>query len=133
MSGPSHLPGLLIEIEENPNCSESGSWRFKPLGSRRVALQTRTYDRTDDGEWCWVTGWTDRDEAPHCPAWVQPVEESGQGKSYLVYGGAWGIRLKPVEVDEAWSLESPNQWGAPHLLLADLADIKVEADIKGTE
>ena len=121
-------PGLSIEIEDNPNCSESGSWRFKPLGEARAVVQVKSYDRTDDGEWCRVTGWTDDPRRPHCPARVQPVEESGLGRAYLLYGGAWGVRLKPVDRNEDWSLDSPNQWGAPYLLLADLADFKFDAE-----
>jgi hypothetical protein len=41
------------------------------------------------------------------------------GLAYLIYGGNWGIRLKPIGLEENWDLGSPNQWGEPFLLLGD--------------
>jgi len=40
-----------------------------------------------------------------------------------VSGGNGGIRLKPLEPDEAWNLENPRQWGEAYLLLADRRDV----------
>jgi hypothetical protein len=34
--------------------------------------------------------------------------------------------LKPVALQEEWSLESRNQWGEPYLSLADVRDIRFE-------
>lgn len=63
---------------------------------------------------------------PCCPAYVQTVEDSGAGVTHLVFGGIWGIRLKPVSLQEDWDLESRNQWGEPYLSVADASDIKYE-------
>ena len=71
-------------------------------------------------------GWTDNEEAPICPAYVQQVEDSGAGLTHLVFGGIYGLRLKPVSIEEEWSLESQNQWGEPYLSLADSKDIVCE-------
>ena len=43
---------------------------------------------------------------------------------YLISGGSWGLRLRPVDVEEEWSLESSRQWGEAYLLLADRRDIR---------
>ena len=115
---------MFVEVESNPNCESSVFARFKETGPAKQVSQIKSYDRRPEGEWCWVTGWTNDPEAPHCPAYTQPVEDSGAGLTNLVFGGLWGIRLRPVTIDEEWNLESPNQWGEPYLSLADLRDIR---------
>jgi hypothetical protein len=115
---------MLVEVEGNPNCETSLFARFKEIGRPRPVLQVRTFDRKSEGEWCWITGWQDSEDNPRCPAQVVPVEDSGAGIAQLVYGGLWGLRLKPVELQEEWDLDSPAQWGEPYLLLADATDVR---------
>jgi hypothetical protein len=115
---------MLIEVEQNRNCEASCYARFKEAGPARQVVQVRTYDRKVDGEWCWVTGWSDDERHPLCPAFAQPVEDSGAGLTYVVFGGLYGIRLKPVASQEEWSLESPHQWGEPYLFLGDPRDLR---------
>ena len=117
---------MYVEVESNPNCVNSVFLRFRELGPARPVIQVRVYDRVSTGEWCWVTGWQGGAPTPLCPAMAQPVEDSGAGVVYLVSGGNGGIRLKPLEPDEAWNIESPRQWGEAYLLLADRRDIKFE-------
>jgi hypothetical protein len=117
---------MLVEVESNPNCEQSFFARFHEVGSARTIVQVKSYERSAQGEWCWVTGWSDDPYRPCCPALAQIVEDSGAGLSHLVYGGLWGIRLKPVSLTEDWDMESPNQWGEPYLLLADPTDIKYD-------
>ena len=57
---------------------------------------------------------------------VQPVEESGRGAAYVVFGGIWGLRLKKAGVQEDWSLESPDQWGEAYLLLTERHDLRLD-------
>ena len=109
---------MYFEVDENPNYPNSVSMRFKELGPAKVIKQLRVSDRKSDGELCWITGWCDDSNKPLCPAYAQPVEESGQGLAYLIYGGNWGIRLKPVGLNEDWNLSSPNQWGEAFLLIS---------------
>ena len=110
---------MYLEVDENPNYPASVSMRFKELGPARMIKQLRISDRKSGGELCWVTGWCDDPKHPLCPAYAQQVEESGQGMAYLIYGGNWGIRLKPVTLEENWDLSSPNQWGEAFLLIGD--------------
>jgi hypothetical protein len=114
---------MFVEVESNPNCEQSIFARFKEAGSARRVIQVRSFERNAQGEWCWVTGWSDDPEQPLCPAYAQVVEDSGAGLAHLVYGGVWGIRLKPVALAEDWSLESGHQWGEPYLSLADAKDL----------
>lgn len=110
---------MYLEVEENPNTEESVSMRFKELGPPQKIKQIKVEDRSPGGELCWITGISDDADDPICPAYAQKVEESGMGRAYLIYGGPWGIRLRPVNSKEGWDIESPNQWGEAFLLLGD--------------
>ena len=122
---------MVVEVESNPNCESSLYARFKESGPVRRVEQVRTFERRAEGEWCWVTGWTDDPDSPRCPAHAQLVEDSGSGLTHVVFGGLWGVRLKPVALDEDWSLESRNQWGEPYLALADRNDIHYAEGVSG--
>lgn len=114
---------MIIEVESNPNCEQSLFARFKEAGPPRPVTRIKSNERRSEGEWYWVTGWSDNEESPACPAYAQVVEDSGAGLTILIYGGIYGIRLKPVTANEDWSVESRNQWGEPYLSLADPKDI----------
>lgn len=114
---------MFLDVEANPNCEQSVFLRFIEIDAAQEVIRVKSHERVPQGEWCWVTGWTDDPTNPQCPALAQPVEDSGAGKSYLIFGGTWGIRLKPVSLAENWDLESPNQWGEPYLLLASTRDL----------
>ena len=114
---------VIVEVESNENCEASFFARFREAGPARSVTKVRLYERNPSGEWYWVTGWSDNAETPACPAYAQPVEDSGSGLAHLVYGGIYGLRFKPVNVEEAWSLESPHQWGEAYLSLAGERDL----------
>ena len=114
---------MFLEIEGSENFEGSLFLRFKDIGLAKTLLQVKIYDRSSRGEWCDVVGWTDNEAQPQCPAFAQLVEDSGAGFAHLIFGGNCGIRMKLAAVDEPWSLESPNQWGESHLLLADSNDL----------
>lgn len=122
---------MVVEVESNPNCESSLYARFRESGSARRVDKVRTYERRPEGEWCWVTGWSDDPANPRCAAYAQLVEDSGAGLTYLVFGGLWGIRLKPVMLEEDWNLEDRRQWGEPYLALADQRDIHYAEEVGG--
>ena len=115
---------VIVEVESNENCEGSVFARFKEIGLARLVLKVRLYDRNPAGEWYWVTGWSDDEQTPACPAYVQLVEDSGAGLTYLVYGGIHGLRFKPINIEEAWNLENPLQWGEAYLSLASDRDLR---------
>lgn len=115
---------MIVEVESSENCESSVFARFKEAGPARLVVQVRLYDRNPSGDWYWVTGWTDNPETPVCPAYAQLVEDSGSGLAHLVYGGIYGLRFKPVAVEEPWSLESATQFGETHLILSSDRDVR---------
>lgn len=115
---------MIVEVESNENCEGSVFARFKEAGPARPINQVKLYDRNPTGEWCWITGWGDNAQTPVCPAYAQLVEDSGSGLTHLVYGGIHGLRFKPINVEEIWSLESPLQWGEAYLSLASDRDLR---------
>jgi hypothetical protein len=115
---------VILEVESNDNCSMTIFARFKEAGPARLVSQVRLYDRNPAGEWYWVTGWSDHETHPACSAYAQLVEDSGSGLAHLVYGGLYGVRFRPVDVDEPWSLGSSAQWGEAYLSLASDRDLR---------
>lgn len=115
---------MIIEVEANDNCETGLFVRFQEVSHARPVSQVRLYDRNPAGEWYWVTGWSDSNAAPVCPAHAQMVEDSGSGLACVVYGGLYGLRFKPIDLDEAWDLGSPYQWGEAYLLLAGDRDLR---------
>src|SRR3990172_1867022 len=124
---------MILNIDENPNCEPVETMRFKTVGPPRQIIQVKIYDDNEEGTPCWITGWSDDPRQPRCPAYAQKVEDSGDGEAYLIYGGPWGLRLKPVSSlgknqserstqapdsnDAEWSLANPQQWGESFLIL----------------
>ena len=115
---------MFVEVESNENCEGSVFARFKEVGPARPINQVKLYDRNPVGEWCWITGWSDNEQTPACPAFAQLVEDSGAGLTHLVYGGIHGLRFKPINIDESWNLESQHQWGETYLSLASDRDLR---------
>lgn len=115
---------MIVEVESNDNCETSFFARFKEVGPARPVLQVRLYERNSAGEWYWVTGWSDDEQAPACPAYAQPVEDSGSGLAQLVFGGIHGLRFRPIHPDEPWDLTNSNQWGESYLSLASERDLR---------
>ena len=117
---------MFIEVEGNSNCESSVFLRFKEVAPAQPVSHVKLYDRTLRGEWCAVTGWCDDDNQPLCPAYAQKVEDSGAGFTLLVFGGNYGIRLKPETSQENWDLGDPEQWGEAYLSLSDERDIRYQ-------
>jgi len=123
-NGADRTYSMIVEVESNDNCETSFFGRFKEAGPIRQVVQVRLNDRNPVGEWYWITGWRDDEQMPACPAYAQLVEDSGSGLTHLVYGGIHGLRFKPINIDEAWNLESPHQWGEAYLSLASDRDLR---------
>ena len=115
---------MFVEVESNPNCESSVFLRFKEVAPAQPVSHVKIFDRTSRGEWCTVTGWCDDSHQPACSVYAQKVEDSGSGVTFLVFGGIYGVRLKPENCQDEWDLEHPEQWGEAYLSLSDERDIR---------
>lgn len=108
---------IWIEIEENPNCGYLPLRTYSSNGEEESAASALiSYD--EGGELTEVTGWSPENDGSPCDVhWVR-VGDSGEGESVLVYGGDWGVRIRPYPARTEWSMTAPDQTGEPYLLLA---------------
>lgn len=112
---------MYLEIEENPNCEATPLQVFQTLSPARRVQQMKLH-REGRQVLCWVTG-IDKGGA-FCPVYAQKVSDSGGGVSMLVYGGAWGIRFKPVDREQdPWDFSDSHQWGEPYKFYGDETDL----------
>ncbi|MBI4549480.1 MAG: hypothetical protein HY714_00940 [Candidatus Omnitrophica bacterium] len=115
---------VALEILDNPNCSGTDYQVFQEVGPARPLKKMRL-SREGRESWYWVTGYGE--DSRICPAYAQRVADSGGGTSFLVYGGAWGIRFKPEDhASEPWDLSSSHQWGEPFKFYGDESDLVYE-------
>lgn len=116
---------MFIRFEENPNCGFTDDRVFTARSEpRNVAAVLRRRDGAD--VWCAVIGVDAKGFAQ--PALACKVEDSGEGICYLVFGGLWGLRLRPPTCTDPWSTDDTHQWGEALLLLpADGADLRFDS------
>jgi hypothetical protein len=112
-----------VDVESNPSSPMSANQVFKNLSAPFRAAFVRIYEGEPEGRLCTVTGWSSKDGGAPVDAYAVRVEDSSEGAAFLVYGGDWGLRLRPADSDAAWSHEDAGQWGEPYLVLADAEDI----------
>ncbi len=112
---------VFIEIEPNPNCEAHGFFAFEESGEARAVKALRM--ETQGGEEWWdVTGVDTGGKFVN--ARTQKVADSGAGYGFLIFGGAWGIRLKPSGFKEEWDLKSARQKGEAYVVFAEETDIR---------
>ena len=114
---------IYLEVEENANCEYMPLLVYEALGEPVPIFMVRLADPDRPHGAYQVTGWSSEGDGTPCPANYAPVSDSGQAVVHLVYGGDWGIRLKPGGSAEPWSIDSSDQFGEPYLMLTDEADV----------
>ena len=117
-----------VDVEAGSNCDYSLTRVFSAIGEPVPVIRAEVPDRRGVVGIHEITGWS---VSGPCQAYAIEVEDSGEGRALLLYGGDDGIRLKPVETSEEWSLDSNEQWGEPCLLL-DL-DARIERVQRASE
>ena len=123
------MPELIyLEIEENDNCDYMPMQVYEARAGPVPVPRVRLYELDRPHGVYLVTGWDSRESGTPTQAMYVPVSDSGQAEVHLVYGGDWGVRLKPADSDEEWDADSPNQWGEPYLMLTDRADILLDTE-----
>ena len=112
---------MELFIEDNPNCEEAGHVVFNETGPSQTISGIITGSANGDVE-CDVVGVGEGGQI--IPAFAQPINDSGEGLAYLIYGGVWGIRLRyKDQADQPWDLNNDNQWGEPFKIYERKEDI----------
>lgn len=104
---------MYLIIEENPNCAD-----YERVFSEQGALRTvkaifAESPKGDRGWWDIVAVDGVNKKERFSPAQAVLVEDSGSGIAWLVFGGMWGLRCKPINDTAPWSLQNSTQWGLP--------------------
>ena len=115
---------ITVEVEPNDNCLDLPMQVFQALEEPWRVARVKVYQPGGSDAWCRVTSWSSDGGGTPGDAYCAKVGDSGSGFAFLVHGGDWGLRLMPADLDEPWSMESPNQWGEAYLLLSELDDIE---------
>ena len=112
-----------VEVEPNDNTPMMAQQVYKNIGVPFPVSHVRIYEGEPEGQLCAVTGWSSAESGPETPAYAVQIEDSSEGRALLVYGGDWGVRLRPAGSDAPWSIEDAEQWGETHLVLASEDDL----------
>jgi hypothetical protein len=112
-----------IEVEPNKNTPMMAQQVYKNIGVPFLVSHVRIYEGVPGGELCAIVGWSSADNGPEAPAYAVHIEDSSEGRAILVYGGDWGVRMRPAESDAPWSTDNPDQVGETHLVLASEEDL----------
>lgn len=122
---------MYLDIDANDNLGEAAMATFKDTGpgSRITAVRLC---RDGVWQWCAITGWAD---GP-VPAFITPIEESGDGPARLLHGGAQGLRLIAIAAPAGerplpaattgavrWDVQDSQQWGEPFLICRPDTDV----------
>lgn len=109
-----------IRVDANDNCPMSAQQVYKTLDEPTKVTGVRIYEGGPEGVLYDITGWSEQGPVS---AYAVGVEDSSAGAAILVYGGDWGVRLRPAGSGSGWDLGSADQYGETHLVLADREDI----------
>jgi hypothetical protein len=112
-----------VEVEPNDNTPMMAQQVYKNIGVPFPISHVRVYEGEPEGQLCAITGWSSGSGGSATSAYAVAIEDSSEGRAILVYGGDWGVRLKPADSDAPWNIDDPEQWGETHLVLASEDDL----------
>jgi hypothetical protein len=112
-----------VEVEANDNTPMIAQQVYKNLGLPFRVTKVRIYEGEPEGKLHDIAGWSSAGDGTPVAAYAVHIEDSSAGAAYLVYGGDWGVRLRPADSEEPWSMEDAAQFGETHLVLASDEDL----------
>jgi hypothetical protein len=112
-----------VEVEANDNTPMMAQQVYKNLGLPCRVTQVRIYEGEPEGKLHDIVGWSSAGDGTPVDAYAVHIEDSSAGDAYLVYGGDWGVRLRPAGSEEPWAIEDAGQSGETHLVLASDEDL----------
>ena len=117
---------IYIEVDENDNCEYMPLMLYEAHADAvPVARVVLDEPGRAPGEYQ-VTGWSSDNGGAPCAAMYCPVSDSGQAVVHLIFGGDWGIRMKPANSTAEWSIDDPEQFGEPYVMLMDESAVVLE-------
>ena len=116
---------VMIDIEDNDNSGYFPVQVFETQGEPRSSAVITVPSIPGSDEPYEVVGWCSGagNRGGPCEATAVIVGDSGSGQALMVYGGDYGIRLRPASSGSLWSLEAVGQKGEPYMLLAAAAEL----------
>lgn len=118
------MPQVWIEIEENDNCGYYPLQTFEQQGPAETHPSVIVEDISGAPGPHEVIGWTTENGRGPCPVTVVLIGDSGAGQSQLIHGGDAGVRLRPADSTEPWSIEAASQFGEPYILVPRDAPVR---------
>jgi len=112
-----------VDVESNDNTPMMAQQVYKNIGVPFPVSHVRIYEGEPGGQLCAVCGWSSTSDGPEVRAHAVQIEDSSEGRAFLVYGGDWGVRLRPADADAPWSTDDVDQWGETHLVMASEDDL----------
>lgn len=106
---------MYVMIEENPNCAPDE--RVFPTNGPQRTVKRVNLTPPDESISAWCDISAVGDDGTFNAATAQRIEDSSDGTAWLIYGGPWGLRLRPETKPGDWSLTNTDQWGLPFLVL----------------
>ena len=117
---------IYLEVDDNDNCEYMPLMLYEAHADA-VPVSRIVLDEPGRLPGVYqVTGWSSEGDGSPCPAMYAPVSDSGQAVVHLVFGGDWGIRMKPDDSTVEWSMDDPEQFGEPYVMLMDESAIILE-------
>ena len=125
---------MQIEVEESPNCGSTEQFVYRELGAVRAIRGILAEESAIGASADSSKGERGRREVlldvtgVSCgglwvPARCVKIADSGAGFAFLIFGGEWGIRLKPSWHKAGWDFADPKQWGEPFKIYGSEEDI----------
>ena len=112
-----------VDVESNDNSPMMAQQVYKNLGLPFRVTQVRIYEGEPEGRLHDITGWSSADGGSPVDALAVRIEDSSEGAAFLVYGGDWGVRLRPAGSGQPWSLDAAEQFGETHFVMASDEDL----------
>ena len=116
---------IWIDIEDNDNCGYFPMQTFEMRGVPETGPSVVVDDLPGSEGPQQVVGWCSDGGGMTCEVTVVLVGDSGAGESRFINGGDNGVRIRPVDSSEPWSLDAEHQRGEPYILLVSDAGYRL--------